>query len=227
MRFLPCSCYELNFFCSLVWDHLPIDMTAYAGICFILAQLVQVAVSTNSPMNVLFLVSDDMRPELGVFNGPDAPSHIHPSMHTPNLDGLSKQSLLLKQAFVQQAICGPSRASLLTGRRPDTTHVYDLNHYWRYNPRFYDLNHRWRCDVLCVWLYWTYNVSSLDVKELSILEMLEVTSQRYLNTLNRMATRLWAWARSFIQAVLQVCTVIVLTKGLYIIDVYNYNYRYM
>jgi iduronate 2-sulfatase len=52
-------------------------------------------------------------------------------MHTPNLDSLASKSLLLKRAFVQQALCSPSRTSLLTGRRPDTTHVYDLSTYFR------------------------------------------------------------------------------------------------
>ena len=82
-------------------------------------------------MNVLFLVSDDMRPELQAYYGPDFPSPVHPDMHTPTLDALAQKSLLLKRAYVQQAVCSPSRTSLLTGRRPDTTHVYDLIHYFR------------------------------------------------------------------------------------------------
>ncbi|KAK3099006.1 hypothetical protein FSP39_025192 [Pinctada imbricata] len=81
--------------------------------------------------NVLFLVADDMRPELGCYYGDDFPSKIHPEMHTPNLDALAGKSLLLKRAYVQQAVCSPSRTSLLTGRRPDTTHIYDLFHYFR------------------------------------------------------------------------------------------------
>ena len=81
--------------------------------------------------NVLFLVADDMRPELGSYYGKDFPSPIHPPMHSPNLDKLASKSLLLKRAYCQQAVCSPSRTSLLTGRRPDTTHVYDLQTYWR------------------------------------------------------------------------------------------------
>lgn len=82
-------------------------------------------------MNVLFLMSDDLRPELGAYYGPNYPSPVHPPMHTPNIDALASRSLLLKRAYAQQAICSPSRASLLTGRRPDTTRVYDLDHYFR------------------------------------------------------------------------------------------------
>lgn len=81
--------------------------------------------------NVLFLVSDDMRPELTCYSGPDFPTPVHPNMHSPYLDALAAKSLLLKRAYVQQAVCSPSRTSLLTGRRPDTTHVYDLTHYFR------------------------------------------------------------------------------------------------
>lgn len=85
----------------------------------------------HSRKNILFLVADDMRPEIGAYSGRDFPSPVHPEMHTPNLDRLAAKSLLLKQAYVQQALCGPSRSSLLTSRRPDTTHVYDLRTYWR------------------------------------------------------------------------------------------------
>ena len=81
--------------------------------------------------NVLFLVADDMRPQLNCYQGKDFPSPVSPTMHTPNLDKLASRSLLLKRAHVQQAVCSPSRTSLLTGRRPDTTHVYDLQHYFR------------------------------------------------------------------------------------------------
>ena len=81
--------------------------------------------------NVLFLVADDMRPELGSYYGHDFPSTVHPKMHSPNIDALASKSLLLKRAHVQQALCSPSRTSLLTGRRPDTIHVYDLRSYFR------------------------------------------------------------------------------------------------
>ena len=39
--------------------------------------------------------------------------------------------LPVAQAYVQQAVCGASRASVLTGRRPSATQVYDLTTYWR------------------------------------------------------------------------------------------------
>ena len=79
-----------------------------------------------TPKNVLFLIADDMRPDIGVYK---RNNEKHLNMYTPNLDKLALKSLLLKKAYVQQADCSPSRTSLLTGRRTDTTHVYDLIQY--------------------------------------------------------------------------------------------------
>lgn len=81
--------------------------------------------------NVLFIIADDLRPQLGAYNGSYFPSSPHAPMITPNIDSLASKSLLLKRAYVQQALCSPSRTSFLTGRRPDTTHVYDLESYFR------------------------------------------------------------------------------------------------
>ena len=82
----------------------------------------------NATKNVLFLVSDDLRPDLGCYENPNV---AQPIMHTPNLDKLASRSLLLKRAYVQQAVCNPSRTSLLTARRPDITRVYDNEVYFR------------------------------------------------------------------------------------------------
>ncbi|XP_052788622.1 iduronate 2-sulfatase-like [Mya arenaria] len=79
--------------------------------------------------NVLFIMADDLRPELGCYY--EAGSQIHPNMYTPNIDALAARSLLLKHAYVQQAVCGPSRTSMMTGRHPETSQVYDLDTYWR------------------------------------------------------------------------------------------------
>ncbi|XP_071095240.1 iduronate 2-sulfatase-like [Haliotis cracherodii] len=84
-----------------------------------------------SKKNILFLVSDDMRPNIGAYNGPDAPSPVHPPMHTPNLDALAARSLLLKRAYVSVALCSPSRTALLTSRRPETTHIWCIGPYFR------------------------------------------------------------------------------------------------
>ena len=47
-----------------------------------------------------------------------------PQMKTPNLDALASKSLVLTKAYTQVALCGPSRSSFLTGRRPDTVRCY-------------------------------------------------------------------------------------------------------
>ncbi len=87
--------------------------------------------NSESGLNVLFLISDDLRPELGCYGKDDAPSPVHPNMLTPNLDRLAAKSMLFKKAYVQQALCSPSRTSFLTGRRPDTTHIYSIGPYFR------------------------------------------------------------------------------------------------
>lgn len=66
--------------------------------------------------NILFIGIDDLRPELGCYGSDVAVS--------PNLDKLASQGLLFENAYCQQAICGPSRASLLTGIRPETSGVF-------------------------------------------------------------------------------------------------------
>ena len=101
--------------------------------CTILVTVAVLLAPVNcKKINVLLLIADDMRPQLGCYQGPDFPSSVHPKMYTPHLDSLASHCLLLKRAYVQQALCSPSRTSLLTGRRPDTTHVYDLIHYFRH-----------------------------------------------------------------------------------------------
>ena len=66
--------------------------------------------------NILFIAVDDLRPELGCYGSELAV--------TPHLDALAADGLLFRRAYCQQAICRPSRASLMTGMRPDTTGLY-------------------------------------------------------------------------------------------------------
>ena len=80
---------------------------------------------------MLFLVADDMRAQIGAYEGKHFPAVVSPKMHTPNLDTLASRSLLFERTYCQLAICAPSRSSLLTGRRPDTLHVYEIGPYFR------------------------------------------------------------------------------------------------
>ena len=72
---------------------------------------------TDRP-NVLFIVVDDLRTQLGCY-GMD-------QVISPNIDALAGDGLLFERAYCQQAICGPTRASVMSGCRPDTTGIYGL-----------------------------------------------------------------------------------------------------
>lgn len=69
--------------------------------------------------NVLFIAVDDLKPLIGTYGDEWAIS--------PNLDRLAAMGVVFTNAHCQQAVCAPSRVSLLTGLRPDLTEVRDLN----------------------------------------------------------------------------------------------------
>ena len=81
------------------------------------ALLPKLQVNAEAQYNVLFISVDDLRPLLGCYG--------HSEMHTPNIDRLAKQGTLFNRAYCQFPVCNPSRVSVLTGLRPDTTGIYD------------------------------------------------------------------------------------------------------
>jgi iduronate 2-sulfatase len=89
--------------------------------------VVVAGISTASAMagqpNILFLSMDDLKPEMGCYGSEN--------IKTPNMDRLAAGGRLFTHHYVQQAICGPSRASMFSGLRPDTTKVWDLKHTCR------------------------------------------------------------------------------------------------
>jgi arylsulfatase A-like enzyme len=83
------------------------------------------ATQPTSKYNVLFIAADDLRNDLGCYGDQQ--------VKTPNVDRLAKRAVMFNRAYCQQAVCNPSRASLLTGRRPDTLRVWDLPTHFRSN----------------------------------------------------------------------------------------------
>ncbi len=96
-------------------------------LAFLVALLVTPAMSARGAdakrPNVVFIIIDDLRPELGAYGA----GHIN----SPNIDRLAKSGMRFDRAYVQQAVCSPSRTSLMTGARPDTTKVWDLVTHFR------------------------------------------------------------------------------------------------
>jgi len=73
--------------------------------------------------NVLFIAVDDLRPQLGCYG--------QKQIISPNIDKLAADGTLFENAYCQQAVCSPSRTSLLTGLRPDSCKVWDLHTFFR------------------------------------------------------------------------------------------------
>jgi len=68
-------------------------------------------------MNVLYLLADDMRADLGSYGLP---------VFTPNIDALAETSLLFDHAYSQISVCSPSRQSFLTSLRPDKHKIWNF-----------------------------------------------------------------------------------------------------
>ena len=73
--------------------------------------------------DVLLVIVDDLRPDLGAFGNKNA--------QTPHIDALAASAVTFTAAFAAVANCAPSRASFLTGLRPDATGVLDLKTHVR------------------------------------------------------------------------------------------------
>lgn len=79
--------------------------------------------AAGGPKNVLFIVIDDLRPQLGCYS--------QKYMRTPNIDKLASQSLVFDNAYCQFAFCAPSRNSFMTGRRPDRVKAWNFRDHFR------------------------------------------------------------------------------------------------
>jgi iduronate 2-sulfatase len=73
---------------------------------------------TAAQPNVLLIASDDMRPQLGCYGDK--------TVKSPHLDSLAKRGMVFERSYVQQALCSPSRISMLSGRYPATTGIFEI-----------------------------------------------------------------------------------------------------
>lgn len=103
-------------------DFLSTSLKAGAA-AFTTALIPNLHADTVEKYNVLFIMVDDLRPLLGCYG--------HTEMHTPNIDRLAERGTIFNRAYCQFPICNPSRASILTGLRPETNGVKDNSTHFR------------------------------------------------------------------------------------------------
>ncbi|MAG93638.1 MAG: hypothetical protein CMJ48_07805 [Planctomycetaceae bacterium] len=97
------------------------QLAIFVGVMVLLG-VSQSGVAESRP-NVLLIAVDDLRPELGCYGE----SHIR----SPNIDALAASGRLFERAYCQQAVCNPSRTSLMTEMRPDSIGVTGNHSHFR------------------------------------------------------------------------------------------------
>ncbi|MDZ7722983.1 MAG: sulfatase-like hydrolase/transferase [candidate division KSB1 bacterium] len=78
---------------------------------------------TKKPLNVLYICMEDQSPRLGCYG--------HPVVRSPHIDAFATKSVLLEDCHCQVALCTPSRTSILTGVRPQTSGMVKIDDNWQ------------------------------------------------------------------------------------------------
>src|SRR6266508_5030855 len=110
---------------SLLKVALPLSLLGllFCSLLFAPGNTTSVSPTQRPKYNVLFIISDDLRPELGCYG--------NPIIKTPNIDSLAARGTRFDHAYAQFPLCNPSRSSLWNGRYPTQTGVMDNNTYFR------------------------------------------------------------------------------------------------
>ena len=95
------------------------------------------------PPNILFIAVDDLRTELGCYG--------NEAIKSPNIDKLARQGIVFNRAYCQQPICMSSRASLMSGLRPDTLRIYNTKALDELAPDVLTINQHFENNGYQIW----------------------------------------------------------------------------
>src|SRR2546421_4213690 len=104
-------------------NEIPSPMKNLLAVLILLITVAAPSSAAERKLNVLFIAVDDMNNDLGCYG--------HPQVKSPNIDRLAKLGVRFDKAYCQFPLCSPSRSSLLTGLRPGTTRVFNLQYHFR------------------------------------------------------------------------------------------------